>query len=183
MELQTAINKVQEHNEEGKKCLACKSRIPLVRKEMLNKHKVLMLKSAAEHVMSQVDSDIADPNNFMVRDFAEPEQFKWFNFFSHLRLHGLVFKQLDDDKKEIRGRWGITRNGWAFLRGDKSLPVYVLIKNNAIEGRSEEMTKINDVLRTEATIATSFEYFLEDGTAVGVRPDSYVAESGQRSLL
>lgn len=183
MDLQTAINKVRDHNEEGKKCLGCQRRIPLVRKETLNKHKVQMLKAAAAHVMEQVEAGADDPNDFMVRDFAAPEDFKRFNFFSHLRLHGLVFKQRDAAGKEIRGRWGIARNGWSFLRGDKELHKYVKVKDNEIKERSAEMVKFMDVWRGEATIETSFEYFLDDGTPVGLRPNYSVSESKQERML
>ncbi len=76
-------------------CESCGQRIPLTRKEMLNKHKVAMLKRAALHVKERFDAGAEDANDFMVRDFTEPEDFKRYNFFSHLRLHGLVFKQTD----------------------------------------------------------------------------------------
>ena len=151
-------------------CNHCGQRIPLVRKEMLNKHKIQMLKRAAFHVKSQLQNGVEDANNFMVRDFTEPEDFKRYNFFSHLRLHGLVFKQKDAAGNVLRGRWGITRNGWAFLRGQLQLPAYVLIKNNHIESRADLLLGFSDVWRGEDTMQTSFEYFDDDGKPVGIRP-------------
>ncbi len=145
-------------------CEHCGQRIPLVRKEMLNKHKVQMLKRAAQHVKTTMKND------FMVRDFTEPEDFKRYNFFSHLRLHGLIFKQKDSAGNVLRGRWGITRNGWAFLRGELQLPAYVLIKNNHIEGRAATLVGFTDVWRGEDTMQTQFEYFDDLGNPVGVRP-------------
>lgn len=147
-------------------CDHCGQRIPLARKEMLNKHKVQMLKRAASHVLTTMQND------FMVRDFTDPEDFKRFNFFSHLRLHGLVFKQKDAAGNVLRGRWGITRNGWAFLRGQLQLPAYVLIKNNSIESRADEMVNFGQVWRGEDTMQTSFEYFDDDGKPVGIRPQA-----------
>lgn len=158
-------------------CDHCGQRIPLIRKEMLNKHKVQMLKRAAQHVKTTMQND------FMVRDFTKPEEFKRYNFFSHLRLHGLVFKQRTPEGKEIRGRWGITRNGWAFLRGDKQLPKYVMIRNNEIKSRSDELVGFAQVWRGEDTIQTSFEYFDDDGNPVGIRPQYPASTNNQRSLV
>lgn len=162
--LEQALAVVKAHCEAGEKCPACEQRIPLIRREKLSKNKIVMLKRAALYC---IDNKV---NDFMVRDFTEPEDFKRFNFFSHLRLHGLIFKQRDAAGKEIRGRWGITKNGWSFLRGEKALPAYVDIKNNHIEGRATELVRFRDVWRGEAEIETSFDYFDDDGNAVGRRP-------------
>lgn len=164
MTLEQAIAIVKAHNESGEPCHACDRRIPLTRRELLSKNKIVMLKRAALHV---IDTGV---NDFMVRDFTEPEDFKRFNFFSHLRLHGLIFKQRDEAGKEIRGRWGVTKNGWSFLRGDKALPSYVDVKDNHIQERSLAMVKFSDVWRGEAEIETSFDYFNDDGEQVGRRP-------------
>lgn len=150
-------------------CNHCGQRIPLARKELLNKQMIKMLKRAAGHVMDTMTND------FMVRDFTEPSEFKQYNWFSHLRLHGLIFKQRTPEGKEIRGRWGITRNGWAFLRGEKQLPAYVLVKNNSIQSRSDELVGFNQVWRGEDTMQTSFEYFDDDGNPVGWRPTNPAA--------
>lgn len=160
----------------NERCDHCGQRIPLIRKEKLDKSKVKMLKRAAAHVMETMQND------FMVRDFTEPADFKRYNFFSHLRLHGLIFKQRTADGKEIRGRWGITKNGWAFLRGDKLLPEYVLVRNNAIEGRADLLVSFGEVWRGEDTIQTSFEYFDDDGNPVGLRP-TYPATNDNQSRL
>lgn len=164
-------------------CHACGQRIPLVRKEMLNKHKIQMLKRAAMHVKQQYDAGEPDANDFMVRDFTEPEDFKRYNFFSHLRLHGLVFKQTDAAGNVLRGRWGITRNGWAFLRGQLQLPAYVLIKNNHIEIRADLLVSFSDVWRGEDTMQTTFEYFDDDGKPVGIFPSVPSTNSQQERLL
>lgn len=177
MSLAEAIQIVKAHNEGGHDCLGCEQRIPLTRKETLNKHKVEMLKRAASHVKETM------VNDFIVADFTEPEDFKRYNFFSHLRLHGLVFKQRDENGKEFRGRWGITRNGWAFLRGEKTLPSYVLIKNNHIEERSPLLVGFLDVWRGESTMETSFEYFDDAGQPVGFRPSMPVSHKTEQQRL
>lgn len=158
-------------------CNHCGQRIPLARKELLNKQMVKMLKRAAGHVMTTMQND------FMVRDFTEPSEFKQYNWFSHLRLHGLIFKQRDAQGKELRGRWGITRNGWAFLRGEKQLPAYVLVKNNHIQSRADELVGFNQVWRGEDTMQTSFEYFDDNGKPVGIRPNYGPSNSNQARLI
>lgn len=168
--LEQAIAIVKANCESGEKCPACEQRIPLIRREKLSKNKVVMLKRAALHVIDNMNAGDKNANDFMVRDFTEPEDFKRYNFFSRLRLHGLVFKQRDAAGKEIRGRWGITKNGWQFLAGKKALPAYVDIKNNHIEARATELVAFSDVWRGEAEIETSFEYFDDNGEQVGRRP-------------
>lgn len=158
-------------------CSECGQRKPMVRKELLNRHKLQMLKRSANHVM------LTMKNDFLVSEFTEPEDFKSFNFFSHLRLHGLIFKQKDANGNVMRGRWGITRNGWAFLRGDLMLPSYVLVKNNHIESRSDLLVSVTDVLRGEPTIQTSFEYFDDNGNPVGIRPSHKYNALPQLSLI
>lgn len=158
-------------------CENCGQVVPQVRKEMLNKHKLQMLKRAAEHVVTTMRND------FMVRDFTVPDDFKRYNFFSHLRLHGLIFKQKDANGNVLRGRWGITRNGWAFLRGDIDLPASVYIKNNKIEYRSEQRTTFKEVWRGEDTMQTQFEYFDDFGKPVGVRPAPQAPRQQEQSTL
>jgi hypothetical protein len=162
---------------QNERCDHCGQRIPLARKELLNKQMVKMLKRAAGHVMTTMRND------FMVRDFTEPAEFKQYNWFSHLRLHGLIFKQRTADGKELRGRWGITRNGWAFLRGQKELPAYVLVRNNAIQSRADALVGFNQVWRGEDTMQTSFEYFDDDGNPVGIRPVYPATNNNQARLI
>lgn len=161
----------------SERCDNCGQRIPLARKELLNKQMIKMLKRAAGHVMTTMKND------FMVRDFTEPSDFKQYNWFSHLRLHGLIFKQRNQDGKEIRGRWGITRNGWAFLRGEKLLPAYVLVRNNGIQSRADELVGFNQVWLGEATMQTSFEYFDDAGNPIGVRPSLSASNTRQARLV
>lgn len=146
-------------------CDHCGQRIPQARKEILNKQMLKMLKRSADHVKATM------VNDFMVRDFTEPAEFKQYNWYSHLRLHGLIFKVRDAQGKEMRGRWGITRNGWAFLRGEHRQPAYVLVKNNSIVSRADELVGFDQVWRGEDTMQTSFEYFDKDGKPVGIRPN------------
>lgn len=127
--------------------------------------KLTMLRKAASHVIETMSND------FMVRDIAEPEQFKLFNNFQKLRYHGLVTPVLDSNKRRMKGRWLITRNGWDFLRGNRSLPDWVLVKENRITEKSEHLIAISEVSR-DFEIATHFEYFDENNNPVGLRPNA-----------
>ena len=102
---------------------------------------------------------------------------------NHLRLHGLIFKQLDDSGKEMRGRWGITRNGWAFLRGEKELPSYILVRQNKVQSKSDMLVNFSHVWRGEPYMQTSFEYFDINGEPVGIRPNYGPTENRQASLI
>lgn len=133
-------------------------------KEVLNRMKLTMLKAAASHVMQTMRND------FKVRDICEPEQFKLFNNFAKLRYHGLVTPVRDYKKQRIKGRWLVTKNGWAFLRGELSLPKYVLVQNNQISSRADQLIGLKDIYYAEDYVETNFEYFNEDGQAVGRRP-------------
>ena len=60
-----------------------------------------------------------------------------YNNFQKLRYFGLVHHVKDQDGNRKAGRWLITRNGWAFLRGDVQMPEYVKTFRNEIWERAE----------------------------------------------
>lgn len=134
-------------------------------KEVLNRMKLTMLKAAATHVMSTMNND------FKVRDICTPEQFKMFNNFAKLRYHGLVTPVREKEtSRRIKGRWLITRNGWDFLRGNLSLPHFVLVQNNHIQSKSPALIGLKDIYYAEEYITTHFDYFDDDNKPVGNRP-------------
>jgi hypothetical protein len=145
------------------------------RKEVLNRMKLTMLRRAADHVIKTMD------NNFMVREICEPDEFQLFNNFQKLRYHGLVTPVRDANGKRVKGIWLITRNGWDFLRGSKSLHAWVRVKDNRIIERSEELVTLREVAADIFEIVTRFEYFDEStGEPVGLRPG---VPAEQASLL
>jgi hypothetical protein len=147
----------------SKTCTACGQQIQEAHKEVLNKMKLTMLQTAAQHVKQTMKND------FKVYEFAPETQFKTYHNFQKLRYHGLI-TPVRENNQRIRGRWLITRNGWAFLRGELSLPSYVLVKNNRIEQHSEHLISVKDVYRGSEAITTTFEYFDEFGEPIGYRP-------------
>lgn len=60
-----------------------------------------------------------------------------YNNFQKLRYFGLVHHVKDQDGNRKAGRWLVTRNGWAFLRGDLQIPEYVRTFRNKIYDKTE----------------------------------------------
>jgi hypothetical protein len=158
------------------RCDHCGQRIQMQRKEVLGKGKIRMLKAAASHVMATMQND------FMVRDISAPEEYKLYSNFHHLRFHGIVAK-VKKDGKIVPRHWLVTRNGWAFLRGDIDLPAYVLVKDNEVKSRADKRVMLKDLLHGEDYIQTNFEYFDDNGNPIGVRPNYSLAENRQATLV
>lgn len=144
-------------------CSHCHQKIRETHKEVLNKHKVLMLRDAAGLV-----------KDTMVNDFAKSDlpaqDHSAYGNFQKLRYHGLITPTRDDTGNRIKGRWLITRNGWAFLRGELELPKFVLVRDNNVIERSPERIGIRQVYAGSTEVATAFEYFSEDGRPIGWKP-------------
>lgn len=126
-----------------------------IHKETLNRHKLMLLKEAATHVMETLK------NEFPLHELSG--NINSYNNFQKLRYSGLIFKVK-------RGTWGITRNGWAFLRGEIALPQYVLVQSNHVIQHSHKQVYLKDVIYGADYIATTFDYFSPDGTSIGFRP-------------
>lgn len=157
-------------------CQSCGQKIQEAHKEEFSAMKLSMLKQAAGHVMSTMRND------FKVRDFATPEEFKRFNNFQKLRYHGLVTPVRDRvTQQRIKGRWLITRQGWAFLRGELEISKFVLVKNNQIVSHSDTKVGVRSIYYGSEAIQTTFEYFDDSGSPVGFRPT--LQRSPQMSLI
>lgn len=156
-------------------CSHCGQEIKNAHKEVLNKHKLVMLKAAAQRVMETMSND------FKKADLREiMGDHSHYANFQKLRYHGMI-TPVRIEGQRIKGRWLITRNGWAFLRGEISLPAYVLVKNNHIESHAEQLVHFRDLWRGEALVATQFEYFDDAGNPVGLRPST--PRNPQMSML
>jgi hypothetical protein len=159
-------------------CKCCGQRIQQAHKESMDKTRLLMLKSAAQHVIS------TGINDFKKRDLGlDQMSLSAYGNFGRIRYHGLITPVRDKANRRIKGRWLITRNGWAFLRGEFNIPKYVLVKNNSIESRSDTTISVRDVYYGSETIQTTFEYFDEDGKPVGARPVYIVMPNLQQRLI
>jgi hypothetical protein len=148
----------------SKQCPSCGQRIQETRKESLSKMKLKMLRAAADHVIA------TGRNDFMVRDISDPDEYKLYSNFHHLRFHGVIAK-VKKDGHIVPRHWLVTRNGWRFLRGEIQLPKYVMVRLNGIESRADTMVSLGDVWYGTDYIQTNFEYFdHETGERIGWRP-------------
>ena len=148
-------------------CEACGQQIKLAHKEFMNKNLLTGLQSAARSI---IDRGV---NDFDLHELFG--QYNVYNNFQKLRYFGLVHHVVDRfTKSKTRGHWLITRNGWAFLRGELEVHKWVKIRNNKIIERSSEMISVRDVYFGSEAVATMFEYFDDNGNMVGVRPISKV---------
>lgn len=156
-------------------CNHCGQPIKQAYKEKLTKHKLSMLQTAAKHIIE------TGVNDYDMR--ALMPGYNNYNNFQKLRYHGLVHWVKDSKGNKVRGHWLITRNGWAFLRGDIELPKYVLVKNNAIQSRAPDTFHVTEVYRGSEVIETTFEYFDDNGRPVGVRPVYPANKDMQQRLI
>lgn len=144
-------------------CENCGQRLPQARKETLSRIKAEILMSAGTLVASTLT------NHFKLKDVAACTEPSHYNNFQKLRYHGLIAKYKVDGQP-VRNQWVITRNGFRFLRGKIELPKFVLIKQNHVVDRAETTLSLTDVWRGATYLETQFEYFDDDGNAIGLRP-------------
>lgn len=79
------------------------------------------------------------------RDITEvcgPQAYSNLSNITKLRFHALVFKVKDKDNKHLKGRWGITRLGGQFLRGEVEIPEFAITNNNKVLGREGKLVGI-----------------------------------------
>lgn len=114
-------------------------------KETLNRHKLELLKQGADEV-NRTGKNIVD-----IKIFSG--NINSYNNWQKLRYHGLIAKT------DRRGEWVITSNGWHFLRGDISLPSYVVIGDNHIIERSDTHVDANKLHTSDEIVETTFEYY------------------------
>lgn len=154
-------------------CPHCGSKIQQSHKEVLNKNKLDLLQDAAKHVINTGEM------HFKKRDVGTlKENPSYYNNFQKLRYHGLITQA-----PGFRDKWLVTRNGWAFLRGEIDLPKFVLVRNNHIVDRAEQKINAKDVWRGSPEVVSFFEYYDDFGNYVGVRPNKVGQEVNQLALL
>lgn len=129
-------------------------------KEILNKHKITLLKKAARQVVN------SEKNEFNIGIFRD--NITDYNNLQKLRYHGLI-THIKVNGVIQRGKWLITRNGFSFLKGETGLPKWVEIEENRIVAQSDNIVFIEDVYKGSEAVATTFEYF-NNNKAIGWRP-------------
>lgn len=135
-------------------------------------HKEAITKILLDGLQAAAKSIIARSKN----DFDLHElfgQYNIYNNFQKLRYFGLVHHVTDKfTKAKVRGHWLITRNGWAFLRGELLVHKWVKVRDNHIIEHSPDLIGVRDVYRGSDILTTTFEYFDENGQPMGVKPKS-----------
>lgn len=137
-------------------------------KESIDKRKLMMLKAAAQWVIDNNKNEFKKKDLDLIR-FGQSA----YGNFGALRYHALIAKVKDKKtNKPIKGLWLVTRQGWAFLRGEYDPPKFVLVRNNKIvpDSHSRQTINVRHVYYGSDIITTTFEYFDEDGKPIGWRP-------------
>jgi hypothetical protein len=146
-------------------CPACGQVKQQAHKESMDKMKLLLLKAAAQHVIDTKVNDFKK-KDLNLQDIAQSA----YGNFGKLRYHGLI-TPVRENGQRIKGRWLVTRNGWAFLRGELKISKFVLVRNNSIIDHSPVLISVRDVYYGSEEIQTTFEYFdHETGAMIGWRP-------------
>lgn len=123
-------------------------------KETLNLHKLHILQRMASYASFNRTNEI--PLSILRDEIND------YNNAQKLRYHALVFKVK-------RGSWGVTKHAVSFLRGEKALPEWVLIEDNKIVDRSENMITISDLIGKDTSVKNTFDYY-KNGVYIGERP-------------
>lgn len=142
-------------------CFHCGQKIKLARKEVFNKGLCTSLQTAAVYISA------TGKNDFDIHTLFNDTN--TYNNFQKLRFFGLVH-HVTKNGVNVRGHWLITRNGWAFLRGEQRTHKWVKVQNNRIIEHSPETIRVQDAYHGSEVIHTTFEYFDASGYPVGYRP-------------
>lgn len=101
--------------------------------------KFLLQMRARVHEVGKNDLDIG------VGAWPELSKVQYANV-TPLRRFGLVTHVKDENKKPIMGRWLITRNGWAFMRGDIEIPKKVMVWLDRTIDKTIETVSLREIL-------------------------------------
>lgn len=156
------------------RCEKCGQRVKQAHKETLNKKLLTGLQQASSMIITSGSNDV-DLHAFI-------DDYNIYNNFQKLRYFGLIHHVRDAQGRKVRGHWLITRNGWAFLRGELEVHKWVKVLDNEIRERSPELAGVRDVYRGSDIVVTTFEYFDDNNNPVGFRP-TIPAKPEQASLL
>lgn len=86
-----------------------------------------------------------------VTEVCGPQAYAQLSNITKLRFHALVFKVKNEDGKQIKGHWGITKRGGQFLRGEIEIPEFTITQGNRVVGREGKDIHIK-ALRPEGPV-------------------------------
>jgi hypothetical protein len=118
-----------QHKQSPHKCPHCGANMKIW-KHRLSKGLVMTLRKTGLAIKTKGKNDI-DLQKEM--DLTKNQ----YNNFQKLRYFGLVHHVKDQNGNRKAGRWLITRNGWAFLRGELPVCEYVRTFRNKIYDKAE----------------------------------------------
>lgn len=89
--------------------------------------------------------------------------------WTKLRFFGLVAKYKEDGVHK-KGWWLVTRNGWAFLRGDHFVPTQIKTFRNKIVSKSEQTISMSEIYGSQPWFPSRDDFFHEtiDGDDLNV---------------
>lgn len=80
--------------------------------------------------------------------------------WTKLRFFGLVAKYKENGVHK-KGWWLVTRNGWAFLRGEYRVPVQIKTFRNRIVGKSEQTLSMAEIYGSQPWFPNRDDFFHE----------------------
>lgn len=150
-------------------------------KKNFDMQKMRMIKRAAQHVIDTGKWQFKK-SELNLADFGQSA----YGNFPSLARYGLITMATDKETKQrVRGLWFITPLGWNFLRGEKPIKSWVVVKDKHVQheyGYGREMY-LKELFRTVDTIETTFEYIDDNGNMIARRPSSAPERNAQTTLL
>lgn len=145
------LEAIQEPDEDGK-CKVCTANVKRDKHALAKVmcHALIKTARAVHYKMTDYGKTFSEANDIRYRhmpgDMAlkVDEASNW----TKLHFHGLVAMVKAEGAKK-RGRWLITKKGWAFLRGEPIPASVTTFRGNIVE-RDPETTTIKEVLRDSA---------------------------------
>lgn len=83
--------------------------------------------------------------------------------WTKLRFFGLIAKYKVDGK-HVGGKWVVTRNGWAFLRGELPIPSHVKTFRNRIIEKSAETTTYSAIMGSATNFPAHDDFYADTVT-------------------
>lgn len=117
-----------------------------------------------------------------IAEVCEPQPYAQLSNITKLRFHGLVFKIKNKDGKQVKGRWGITKKGGQWLRGEIEIEEIALSRNNRVVGHEGKLVHIKSLRPVGAFPFVEFENS-DDVSYSKVPAPIDVEPSGQARML
>lgn len=110
-------------------------------------------------------------------ELGRSERSNW----TKIRFHGLVAKVKQENGRQKRGHWLLTKRGNQFIKGDLHIPLEVKVYRNKVIAHSEIVVDIHEVMQSRPWVHTidDIKFEVYDGDDLAYNFD----EKGQGKLL